>query len=67
MELDQSKSLDLNIYEVRIDEEFLKNASLIDTFLYECQCAIFLVDITNQDSFKLIKDLISVIKSEHFP
>jgi len=67
VELDQSKSLDLNIYEVRIDEEFLKNASLIDTFLYECQCAIFLVDITNQDSFKLIKDLISVIKSEHFP
>ena len=67
MELDQSKSLDLNIYEVRIDEEFLKNASLIDTFLYECQCAIFLVDITNQDSFKLIKDLIGVIKSEHFP
>ena len=67
MELDQSKSLDLNIYEVRIDEEFLKNASLIDTFLYECQCAIFLVDITNQDSFKLIKDLIGIIKSEHFP
>ena len=67
MELDQSKSLDLNIYEVRIDEEFLKNASLIDTFLYECQCAIFLVDITNQDSFKLTKDLIGVIKSEHFP
>ena len=67
MELEQSKSLELNIYEVRIDEEFLKNASLIDTFLYECQCAIFLVDITNQDSFKLIKDLIGVIKSEHFP
>ena len=67
MELDQSKSLDLNIYEVRVDEEFLKNESLIDTFLYECQCAIFLVDITNQDSFKLIKDLIGVIKSEHFP
>ena len=67
MELDQSKSLDLNIYEVRIDEEFLKNPSLIDTFLYECQCAIFLVDITNQDSFKLIKDLIGLIKSEHFP
>ena len=67
MELEQSKSLELNIYEVRIDEEFLKNASLIDTFLYECQCAIFLVDITNQDSFKLIKDLIGIIKSEHFP
>ena len=56
--MDQSKSLDLNLYEVRIDEEFLKNSSLIDTFLYECQFAIFFVDIINQDSFKLFKDLI---------
>ena len=61
-EMDQSKNLELNIYEVRIDEEFLKDASLIETFLYECQCALFLVDLTNPDSFRLIKELISLIK-----
>ena len=66
-ELDKSKSLDLNLYEVRIDEEFLKSVSLIETFLYECQCALFLVDITNSDSFKLIKDLIALINPEKFP
>ena len=65
--MDQSKSLDLNLYEVRIDEEFLKNSSLIDTFLYECQFAIFFVDIINQDCFKLIKDLIDHIKIRTFP
>ena len=65
--MDQSKSIDLNAYEIRVDEEFLKNQSLIETFLYECQCALFLVDITNQDSFKLIKDLINLIVPSNFP
>ena len=66
-QLDQSKTLNLNLYEVRVDEEFLKDPTLIATFLYECQCALFLVDITNSDSFKLIKDLIGVIDSSKFP
>jgi small GTP-binding protein len=65
--LDQSKSIDLNAYEIRVDEDFLKDVSLIETFLYECQCALFLVDITNQDSFKLIKDLINLIVPNKFP
>ena len=65
--MEQSKSLNLNTYEIRINENFLKNPLLIETFLYECQCALFLVDITNQDSFKLIKDLISLIMPSKFP
>ena len=65
--MDQSKSLDLNIYEIRIDDDFNKNVSIIETFLYECQCALFLIDITNSESFKLIKDLLNVIKIEKFP
>ena len=66
-ELENSKSLDLNIYEIRIDSTFIQNKSIIETFLYECQCALFLVDITNTDSFNLIKDLLHVIKLEKFP
>ena len=65
--MDQSKSIDLNAYEIRVDEDFLKDVSLIETFLYECQCALFLVDITNQESFKLIKDLITLIVPSKFP
>ena len=59
--------MDLNIYEIRIDENFINNKPLIETFLYECQCAIFLVDITNADSFKLIKDLLNTIEIAKFP
>ena len=66
-ELDQSKSLDLNIYEIRIDEEFLKNPSLIETFLFECQCSLLLLDITNQDNFNLIKQLNNLIDASKFP
>ena len=66
-ELDQSKSLDLNIYEVRVDQPFIENKSTIETFLYECQCALLLVDITNKDSFQLIKELLKAINVSKFP
>ena len=57
----------LNLYEITIDSAFIENQSFIETFLYECQCAIFLVDITKEDSFKLVKDLLNIIKPEKFP
>ena len=57
----------MNIYEVRIDEDTIKDISLINNFLFDCQCAIFLVDITSNDSFKLIKDLLYVIKDALYP
>lgn len=66
-ELDQSKSLDLNIYEIRVDQPFLENKSTIETFLYECQCALLLVDITNKDSFQLIQELLKAINVSKFP
>ena len=66
-EMENSKSLDVNIYEVRIDPSFIQNKSLIETFLYECQCALFLVDITNTDSFTLIKDLLNEIDVQNYP
>ena len=56
----ENKVIYLNLYEITIDSSFIENQSLIETFLYECQCALFLVDITKEDSFKLVKDLINV-------
>ena len=43
----------------------VENQSLIEAFLYECQCALFLVDINNKNSFILIKDLIN-LKNKKF-
>ena len=63
----ESKKLDLNVYEVRIDQALLENKNLIEVFLYECQCALFLVDITNSESFALMKELYSIITPSKFP
>ena len=67
MDFEQNKALNINIYEVRLEDDFLKNNALIDSFLYECQCALFLVDITNTESFISIKELISNINMTKYP
>ena len=51
----------LNTYEIRINDSFILNKELIESYLYECQCAIFLVDITKKESFDLIKTLLNKI------
>ena len=53
--------MELNIYEIRLDSIFIKDDVLIENFLFECQCALFLIDITNPDSFNLIKEFIKNI------
>ena len=67
MDFEQNKTLNLNIYEIRLDTEFVSNTNLIESFLFECQCVLFLVDITNTDSFSLIKDLIKTVDMNKFP
>ena len=62
----QSKLLDLNVYEIRVDQPFIENTSKIEAFLYDCQCALLLVDITNKYSFQLIQDLLNVINVSKF-
>ena len=57
----------MNVYEIRIDYNFLKNNELIENFLFECQCALFLIDITNPDSFNLVKKLIEIIDLDKYP
>ena len=63
IEFEQNKTLDLNVYEIRIDEDFVKNNELIDSFVFECQCVLFLVDVANKESFNLIKELVNNIKN----
>ena len=65
--MDQSKSLDLNVYEICVDSSLIQNKELIETYLFECQCALLLVDITKEDSFNLIKDLLDNINTSKFP
>lgn len=54
----------MNIYEVLIDEKIIKDRTKIHNFLFDCQCALFFIDITSNESFNLIKDLLNSIKQE---
>ena len=69
IDLNNSKSLDLNLYEIRIDFNFIKNKNIINTLLYQCKCCLFLIDILNFNSIILIENLLETIKKDknNFP
>ena len=50
----------MNLYEVSI-ESVIENLSLIEAFLFQCKCVLFLIDITRKNSFELMEDLLNVI------
>ena len=57
----------MNLYEIRLEENIIYNDTLLDAFLFDCQCALFLVDMTNHKSFEPVKTIISFIKDENYP
>ena len=57
----------MNLYEIRLEDNIIYNDTLLDAFLFDCQCALFLVDKTNPDSFDKVKTIISFIKDESYP
>ena len=65
--MDKSKNLNANIYEIRLDENLVNNQGLIDAYLFHCQCALFLIDISKSQSFELTKSLIINIDNDKFP
>ena len=65
--LDFEKSIYLNIYEIHVDENLLEQKQTLEAMLFECQCTLFLFDITSKKSFELIKNLINLIDFQRFP
>ena len=65
--MDSLKSIYLNIFEIPVDENLIEESQSLDAFLYECQCALFIFDITSKKSFELIKKLINLIEFQKFP
>lgn len=61
IDIDNSNKLNLNLYEVRIESSIIENLSLLEALLFQCKCALFLVDLTRKDSFENVKDLLNVI------
>ena len=40
----------LHVYEITINESLIKRIDKIECFLYECECALFILDMTNYES-----------------
>ena len=59
----------LDVFEVQINSDALNKdeQQLVATILYECQCALFLVDITSHESFEGVKNVIKVIDNAKNP
>ena len=67
MKLNSSKEICLNIYDIRIDLDFIKDIDTINALLYECKYALFIFEKTNLFSFEIIKNLIKMIDIQKFP
>ena len=66
-QIEEGKDLNINLYEILLEQDLLSKKELIEVYLLDCQCAIFLIDITNKNSFDLVKELINFIDKDKFP
>ena len=55
----------MNLYEIILNDDIIYNSDLLDAFLFDCKCVLFLVDMTNHTSFNPVKDIISFIHSDN--
>ena len=53
--------LGLNINEILLDDNLLSDEYTLSSIFFDCQCAIFLIDVTSEESFSLVKQLITRI------
>ena len=57
----------MNLYEIRLEDDIIYNSTLLDAFLFDCKCALFLIDINNPISFDKVKTIISLIDNCNLP
>ena len=60
--------LNIDCYEILLDNDNLeKEVSVYKSCLFHCQCSLFIVDISNNNSFEILKKLIPLLNLENFP
>ena len=66
-ELKDGKFLSINLIEIRPVENIINNINLFDAFFFDCQCALFLIDMTNPNCILSIKNILNCIKINNYP
>ena len=60
--------LNIDCYEILLDNDNLeKEVRVYKSCLFHCQCSLFIVDISNNNSFEILKKLIPLLNLENFP
>ena len=58
-EFPEKEEMILNIIEITVNDTLINNKKLLEALFFECHCAIFLIDITSEESIEGFKDLIT--------
>ena len=64
--LKDGRYLNMNLHEIRVGDNIIKQG-LLEAFLFDCQCALFFVDMTKNNTLKPVKDIISKINFKKYP
>ena len=57
LSIDYTTKLNFDFFEICISDKLLEDIDTLDSFLFDCQCALLLIDITDKESFNKIKQL----------
>ena len=66
-EIKGGKYLNINIYEIRTEDDIIYNYNLLDAFFFDCPCALFFMDVTNPNSFDSIENVMTNINKNKYP
>ena len=61
-----STKMNFDFFEICITDEILEDLDLLDSFLFDCQCALFIIDITDKESFNKIEKLVGNIEFSEY-
>lgn len=61
LSIEYSSKMNFDFYEICITDQLLKDTDTLDSFLFDCQCLLLLIDITDNESFSFIKKLFKSI------
>lgn len=64
--LKDGKFLGINLYEIRLEGNIIHNDTILNALFFDCQCALFLADMNNHESFTPIKIYLLVLTMINF-
>ena len=62
-----SNKSSFDFYEICITQQLIDDTDTLDSILFDCQCALLLIDITDKESLDIIKKLMETIDLEEYP